>query len=94
MPSVRCLILTSYGDDDALFAAVMAGHPATCSNRLVVRMSSAGIRIVAQGKSLIDPSLTGKLLSRLRNPPATTRERRISLTNRQIGEWLYLAAKP
>ena len=75
MPSVRCLILTSYGDDDALFAAVMAGASGYLLKQVGGSDVLAGIRIVAQGKSLIDPSLTGKLLSRLRNPPATTREK-------------------
>ena len=108
MPSVRCLILTSYDDDDALFAAVMAGASGYLLKQVGGSDVLAGIRIVAQGKSLIDPSLTGKLLSRLRNPPATTREKAdplsqreneilelISegLTNRQIGERLYLAEK-
>ena len=108
MPSVHCLILTSYDDDDALFAAVMAGAAGYLLKQVGGSDVVAGIRAVAQGKSLIDPSLTGKLLTRLRNPPASTRveddplsprEHEIleliteGCTNRQIGERLYLAEK-
>ena len=108
MPQVKCLILTSYDDDDALFAAVMAGAAGYLLKQVGGSDVVSGIRAVAQGKSLIDPSLTGKLLTRLRNPPASTREEEDPLspreheilelitegcTNRQIGERLYLAEK-
>ena len=33
MPEVACLMLTSFGDDEALFDAIMAGRPGTCSSR-------------------------------------------------------------
>ena len=108
MPQVKCLILTSYDDDDALFAAVMAGAAGYLLKQVGGSDVIAGIRAVAQGKSLIDPSLTGKLLTRLRNPPVSAREEEDPLspreheilelitegcTNRQIGERLYLAEK-
>lgn len=108
MPQVQCLILTSYDDDDALFAAVMAGAAGYLLKQVGGSDVIAGIRAVAQGKSLIDPSLTGKLLTRLRNPPTPTHEEEDPLspreheilelitegcTNRQIGERLYLAEK-
>ena len=107
MPSVHCLILTSYDDDDALFAAVMAGAAGYLLKQVGGSDVIAGIRTVAQGKSLIDPSLTGKLLTRLRNPPVSAREEdplspreheileliTEGCTNRQIGERLYLAEK-
>jgi two-component system, NarL family, response regulator DevR len=108
MPGVQCLILTSYDDDDALFAAVMAGAAGYLLKQVGGSDVIAGVRAVAQGKSLIDPSLTGKLLTRLRNPPTSTREEPDPLspreheilelitegcTNRQIGERLFLAEK-
>ncbi len=108
MPNVQCLILTSYDDDEALFAAVMAGASGYLLKQVGGSDVLAGIRIVASGKSLIDPSLTGKLLTRLRNPPGSSREEEDPLspreheilelitegfTNRQIGERLYLAEK-
>ncbi len=107
MPEVRCLILTSYDDNDAIFAAVMAGAAGYLLKE--VRGSSLvdGIRQVAAGKSLLDPSVTERLLTRLREGEPTDerlisltdREREVlaliadGLTNRQIGERLFLAEK-
>jgi two-component system response regulator DevR len=107
MPQVRCLILTSYDDEDAIFAAVMAG----ASGYLLKQVRGAGlvdaIRQVAAGKSLLDPDVTERLLTRLRSPAPrderlaslSEREREIlnhiteGLTNREIGERLFLAEK-
>jgi len=107
MPAVRCLILTSYDDNDAVFAAVMAG----ASGYLLKEVRGASlvdaIRQVAAGRSLLDPSVTERLLNKLRQPAETDprlaalteREREIldliadGLTNRQIGERLFLAEK-
>ncbi len=107
-PEIRCLILTSYDDNDAIFAAVMAG----ASGYLLKQVRGAAIvdavRQVASGKSLLDPSVTERLLNRLREPPTqpdtrleslTDREREVldliakGLTNREIGERLFLAEK-
>jgi two-component system response regulator DevR len=106
-PQIRCLILTSYDDNDAVFAAVMAG----ASGYLLKEVRGASlvdaIRQVAAGRSLLDPSVTERLLDKLRQPAEvdqrlaalTEREREIldliadGLTNRQIGERLFLAEK-
>ncbi|WP_153504769.1 response regulator [Cumulibacter manganitolerans] len=106
-PEVRCLILTSYDDDDAVFAAIMAGASGYLLKE--VRGSSLvdAVRQVAAGKSLLDPKVTETLLNRLRTAEPedkrlaslTDREREIlgliseGLTNRQIGERLFLAEK-
>jgi two-component system response regulator DevR len=106
-PNVRCLILTSYDDDEALFAAVMAGASGYLLKQIGGNSLLEGIRQVAAGRSLLDPAVTGKLLDRLRNPvqpdpvagSLTAREREIldliadGYTNRQIGERLFLAEK-
>jgi two-component system, NarL family, response regulator DevR len=107
MPEVRCLILTSYDDNDAVLAAVMAGAAGYLLKE--VRGSSLvdAVRQVADGKTLLDPKVTGALLHRLRTTEPkdarmaslTAREREIlalitdGLTNRQIGERLFLAEK-
>jgi DNA-binding NarL/FixJ family response regulator len=109
-PETRCLMLTSYDDDDALFAAVMAGASGYLLKEIRGTSLTEAIEQVAAGRSLIDPSLTGQLLRRLREngagPPQpdptsdlTPREHDIlvliteGLTNRQIGERLFLAEK-
>ena len=105
--SIKGLILTSYEDDEALFAAIMAGASGYLLKEVGGSNLVAGIRQVAAGHSLIDPAVTQKLLDRLRNPvketskldQLTPREREIldlitdGYTNRQIGEQLYLAEK-
>jgi two-component system, NarL family, response regulator DevR len=106
-PRIRCVILTSFDDDEALFAAIMAGASGYLLKEVGGSNLVAGIRQVAAGHSLIDPAVTQKLLDRLRNPvketskldQLTPREREIlnlitdGYTNRQIGEKLYLAEK-
>ncbi len=107
MPEVRCLILTSYDDNDAIFAAVMAGAAGYLLKEIRGTSLLDAIRQVAAGKSLLDPSVTERLLARLRDGVPTDprmaslseREREIlaliaeGLTNRQIGERLFLAEK-
>jgi two-component system, NarL family, response regulator DevR len=66
-PEVRCLILTSYDDDDALFAAVMAGAAGYLLKEIRGTSLVDAVRQVAAGKSLLDPAVTGRLLARLRD---------------------------
>jgi two-component system response regulator DevR len=106
-PGVRCLILTSYDDDEALFAAVLAGASGYLLKDIIGSSLVEDIRHVAQGRSLIDPALTGKLMQRLLQPPEddpmvaglTRREQDVlaliaeGRSNREIGEALALAEK-
>jgi two-component system response regulator DevR len=106
-PTIRALILTSYDDDEALFAAILAGAAGYVLKQIGSSDLVDGVRRVAAGQSLIDPSLTARVLERVRNGPAeheelaslTDQERKIlaliaeGLTNRQIGERMYLAEK-
>jgi DNA-binding NarL/FixJ family response regulator len=105
--SIRAIILTSYDDDEALFAAIMAGASGYVLKQIHGTDLVDGIRRVAAGQSLLDPALTARVLQRLRDgsgPPdelaaLTDQERKIltciaeGLTNRQIGERLFLAEK-
>ncbi|RKT79575.1 LuxR family two component transcriptional regulator [Terracoccus luteus] len=67
-PATRCLILTSYDDDEALFAAVMAGASGYLLKEIRGVSLTDAITQVSQGRSLIDPALVGVLLERLRSP--------------------------
>jgi len=105
--SIGALILTSYDDDEALFAAIMAGAAGYVLKEIRSSDLVAAVRTVAAGRSLIDPALTTKVLERVRNGPATTPElaeltpQELTLlgyiaegmTNRQIGEQMFLAEK-
>ena len=107
MPGVACLILTSYGDDEALFDAIMAGASGYVLKDIRGNDLVHAIRAVAAGTSLLDPAATARVMERLRSPKGsdgklanlTDQERRIleligeGLTNRQIGERLFLAEK-
>ena len=107
-PSIRAIILTSYDDDEALFAAIMAGAAGYVLKQIVGNDLLDVVRKVADGQSLLDPAVTQRVLDRLRDGGAsepaelralTPQERRIlelvaeGLTNRQIGEQLFLAEK-
>lgn len=106
-PSIRGLILTSYDDDEALFAAIMAGASGYVLKEIKGSDLVSAVRQVAAGNSPIDPSLTAKVLERVRNPPSTApeladlteQEMKLlgyiaeGLTNRQIGERMFLAEK-
>ena len=106
-PSINALILTSYDDDEALFAAILAGASGYVLKQIAGHDLLDTVRRVASGQSMIDPVLTARVLDRIRNgaPGAaeladlTEREREIlaliaeGLTNRQIGERLFLAEK-
>ena len=105
--SIRVIILTSYDDDDALFAAIMAGAAGYVLKQIHGTDLVDGIRRVAAGQSLLDPALIARVLKRVRDgsePPdelaaLTEQERKIlaciadGMTNRQIGQHLFLAEK-
>lgn len=107
MPEVRCLMLTSYADDEALFDAIMAGASGYVLKEIRGNDLIDAIRQVAAGKSLLDPQATQRVLERLRNgekhddrlDALSDQERRIleligeGMTNRQIGETMHLAEK-
>ena len=107
-PEIQCLMLTSYADDEALFAAIMAGAAGYVLKQVRGTDLVDGVRRVGRGESLLDPAVTGRVLERLRHPVEaepdelaglTDQERKLldliaeGLTNRQIGERMYLAEK-
>src|SRR4029079_8914672 len=73
-PGVRALILTSYDDDEALFAAIMAGASGYVLKQIRGADLVNAVRQVAAGNSLIDPSMTAKVLERVRHPQTTAPE--------------------
>lgn len=107
MPEVACLMLTSFADEEALFDAVMAGAAGYVLKEIHGSDLVGAIKTVASGQSLLDPRSTAQMLERLRrnvsrkDPLAdlSDQERKIleligeGLTNRQIGERLFIAEK-
>jgi two-component system, NarL family, response regulator DevR len=106
-PSIQGLILTSYEDDEALFAAIMAGAAGYVLKQIRGTDLVDTIRRVAAGQSMLDPAVTQRVLERIRNgveapdelKSLTEQERRIllhvaeGLTNREIAGKMFLAEK-
>ena len=104
-PSVACLMLTAYDDDEASLSAVLAGAAGYVIKDIRGQNLVESIRRVARGKSLVDPSVSRRVVETITAPSTgpvivlTTREREVleliadGLTNRQIGEILDLAEK-
>lgn len=107
LPELACLMLTSYSDDEALYQAVMAGAAGYVLKQIHGSDLVGAVRTVATGQSLLDPRSTARMLQRLRERQEkkdplkglTEQERHIleligeGLTNRQIGERMFLAEK-
>lgn len=106
-PTIKALILTSYDDDEALFAAIMAGAAGYVLKDIRGTDLVEAIQRVGAGQSLIDPSLVARVLARIRSGPTTApqlaqlteQELKLlahiaeGLTNRQIGDKMSLAEK-
>jgi len=107
MPEVRCLMLTSFGDDEALFDAIMAGAAGYVLKQIRGTDLVGAVRTVASGESMLDPAVTQRVLERIRSgveapnelKSLTEQERRIllhiaeGLTNREIAAKMFLAEK-
>ncbi len=84
-PEIRCLILTSDDDNDALFAAVMAGAAGYLLKEIRGTSLVDAIRQVAAGRSLLDPGVTERLLTRLREgAPQDARLASLSEREREV----------
>ena len=106
-PAIHCLMLTSFADDEALFQAIMAGASGYVLKQIKGADVVEAVRAVADGRSLLDPSVTARVVERLRNGQEedelvarlSPQERNIlrliadGLTNRQIAEQVHLAEK-
>ncbi len=106
-PETKIVMLTSYADDEALFASIIAGASGYLLKQTRGQAVVDAITAVAAGRSLLDPDVTGKVLERLRESRAedpallslTDQERKVlaglaeGKTNREIGEVLFLSEK-
>lgn len=106
-PDLKCLMLTSFEDDEALLDAIVAGASGYVLKQIRGTDLIGAVRTVASGGSLLDPSATARVMQRIRNEAnktdplseLTDQERKIldligeGMTNRQIGEQLFLAEK-
>jgi two-component system, NarL family, response regulator DevR len=107
LPDLVCLMLTSFADDEALYASVMAGAAGYVLKQIRARDLIEDVKKVAGGASLMDPRAVARVIERITSPPEvdpqisglSPQERRIlgfiaqGRTNRQIGEEMFLAEK-
>jgi DNA-binding NarL/FixJ family response regulator len=107
LPDLNCLMLTSYADDEALVDAIMAGASGFVLKQVLGSDLINAVRTVGTGGSLLDPKTTAALMNRIRREreeqdplhTLTEQERAVfdligeGMTNRQIGERLFLAEK-
>ncbi|MBM9461568.1 response regulator transcription factor [Nocardioides sp. zg-536] len=106
-PGIAALMLTSYDEDEALFAAIMAGAAGYLLKRVRPSDLADTVRRVADGESMLDPALTTRVLARLRHPtPQNPLTRHLTpkewqvlqllgegLPNREIAQRLGLSEK-
>ncbi|MEU4339465.1 response regulator transcription factor [Micromonospora lupini] len=106
-PTIHGLILTSYDDDEALFAAIMAGAAGYVLKQIRGVDLLDAVRRVAAGQSLLDPAVTARVLSRIRDgveapdelKSLTHQELKIlrhiaqGMTNKEIAQEMFLADK-
>jgi two-component system response regulator DevR len=107
LPDTYCLMLTSHDDHDAVLASVLAGASGYVLKQIRTAELVDSIRQVALGRSLIDPAVIARVMDRVRQTTVpdnrladlTPREREVldlmtdGLTNRQIGEQMFLSEK-
>lgn len=109
LPGTRTLMLTSYDDDEAVYAAILAGASGYLLKEVLGSRLIESVREVAAGRSLLDPQVVAQLMRRLRDRESprsdprldglTEREREVlmlitdGLSNREIGERLFVAEK-
>ncbi len=108
-PDLQVIMLTSYSDDEALFNSIMAGAAGFVLKQIRGRDLVDAIRKVADGQSLLDPSVTKRVLERLRRSTLDDKDPKLARlsaqeerildmvaegrTNREIAEAIHLSDK-
>ena len=109
MPETRVVMLTSYPDEEAVLAAIIAGASGYLLKQVRARDLVAGLEAVGRGESLLDPAVTEKVLERIRRiatgaytdemASLTAQEQKILLlvaegkTNKEIASEVFLSDK-
>jgi two-component system, NarL family, response regulator DevR len=109
LPNTQVLMLTTFSDDEALFASIMAGAAGYVLKQIKGADLVRAVQTVGRGESLLDPAVTKGLLDRIRKGKHLLKDERLARlsaqeerileliaagrTNREIGEKLHLAEK-
>src|ERR1700682_3995545 len=108
-PKTRVLMLTSFADEEALFASIMAGASGYVLKQIRSNDLVSAVLTIGRGQSLLDPSLTQGVLDRLMKSQQLLKDEKLArlsaqeerilalladgMTNRQIGDEIHLAEK-
>jgi len=109
LPKTQVLMLTTFADDQALFASIMAGAAGYVLKQIKGADLVRAVQTVGSGQSLLDPAVTKGVLDRLRKGKNLLKDERLARlsaqeerilemiadgkTNREIGDKLHLAEK-
>jgi DNA-binding NarL/FixJ family response regulator len=108
LPETRLIMLTSYADEDAIIASIMAGASAYLLKQTRGQQLGDAVEAVARGESLLDSKVTERVLEQVRNKaraageeqnPLTENEQKIlnliaeGKTNREIAAEVFLSDK-
>ena len=83
MPDTRVVMLTSYPDEEAVLAAIIAGASGYLLKQVRARDLVAALEAVGRGESLLDPAVTGKVLERMRRIATSTTDELAALTKQE-----------
>ena len=92
-PAIRVLILTSYPDEEAVFAAIVAGASGYLLKKTRARDLIAALEAVGRGESLLDPAVTEKVLERIRRIATGTYRDELAQLTQQEQKILLLVAE-
>jgi len=107
-PETKVIMLTSYADEEAVFASIMAGATGYLLKQTRTRALTEAIERAMRGESLLDPAVTKRVLERVRNIGSakddelsllSEQERKIldliaeGKTNKEIAKEVYLSDK-
>jgi DNA-binding NarL/FixJ family response regulator len=109
LPATQVLMLTSFADDQALYASIMAGAGGYVLKQIKGGELLRAIRVLAAGQSLLDPAVTRAVLERLRSGKHLLKDEKLARlspqeekilalvaegrTNAEIGAVMFLAEK-
>ncbi|MBI2965007.1 MAG: response regulator transcription factor, partial [Chloroflexi bacterium] len=93
LPDTRVLMLTSYGDEDAVMAAIMAGASGYLLKNTSRTELLAALRTAARGESLLDPAVTTRVLAKLRDLASKEQDREVTVLSEREREVLALVAQ-
>jgi DNA-binding NarL/FixJ family response regulator len=92
-PETKVIILTTYADDDAVFAAILAGASGYVLKQTRGTAVADAIEAVSRGESLLDPSVTQKVMERMRSANARKEADPLDALNEQEHKILALIAE-